>query len=776
MELKPVPGYFGLRIYLFSTILYFFLVIPFLIFIAFQSIPEIAERSNWAGGADALADSLGMAVDSGMVYSQAVTDSIIQEAVTRKAIARHGISPGTVDSIVQEAIDAGALPVQIDSIIHESLPSGNIRDGTIRGDTFATDSVAGEAVQEETDFRLFVSKGPFERYFQLLFYLLLVSYLAGLLYNLPFKRYFKHKRKKRKITEKLHAFCKKHLLTTPVVNSIILTMPNVVVILFSLIFIIVRERYEVEVEKDLFIQFFYITLVATLLEFLFVYSWWKHRVHIKYIEHLFSETELRKQVFRRKGGKIRNRLLMSSGMTTFFPLLVVLVYLILSITPVKELDLDSISPGQRKILIGPWASVINPDQKEVSLEGHEKLFYVNAVDSIIMLVGIGTGIVASLIYLLLFIKWTNQDITGPVKELLANIRSTRGGETEHYTIVRTNDEIGELAEGYNEMTRKIHQYLESISRMNRELEQKVQDRTREVVMQKEEIEAQKEEIEAQLDLTTKQRDTISRQKDQIMDSIHYAERIQSAILPPETYLSEILDDYFIFFRPRDIVSGDYYWTTQRDDKLMIAVADCTGHGVPGAFLSMLGISYMNEIVNRNESIRANRILEELRDFVITSLHQTGSKGEARDGIEISLCIIHARDGFMEYAGANRPLYLITKKDKKGKKNAVNPGYELIQIKGDRMPIGIYEQETIPFTNHEIPFQKNDTLYLFSDGYVDQLGGPKRKTFRSKYFRKLLLEIHHHPMDVQKKILMEKLEAWQGDVEQIDDILVMGVKL
>ncbi|MFO7933833.1 MAG: SpoIIE family protein phosphatase [Bacteroidales bacterium] len=774
MDHKPVPWYYGLRIYLFSTILYFFLVIPFLTFIAIQRVPDIAEKSKLAGGIGLQADSLGINADSVMVQTQAEIDSIAREALARAKTGREMITPGEIDTLLQKTMYRGK-PVreilsgeQIDSMTREAL----VRQGI---DSAVADSALQEAAHQDTTVRFFEEKGPFERYFQLLFLLILVSYLAGFLYNRPFKRYFRQKRKKRTISQKLHAFCKKQLLNTPVVNSLILTMPNVVVIIYSLVFIISENRYQGDIEKDLFIQFFYITLVATLLEFLFVYFWWKHRVHIKYIEHIFSEQELRSQVFRRKKGKIRDRLLMASGMTTFLPLLVVLVYLILSLTSIGDLELDTITPEQREILIGPIARFMNPDQGSVPAENYEKLFYVNAVDSIIMLVGIATGIMASLIYLLLFIKWTNQDITGPVKELLASIRKTRGGETEHYTIVRTNDEIGELAEGYNEMTGKIHEYLENISRMNRELEQKVEERTREVVMQKEEIEAQKEEIEAQLDLTTQQRDTITRQKDQILDSIIYAERIQSAILPPTTYLSEFLEDFFIIFRPRDIVSGDYYWTTRKNEKLMIAVADCTGHGVPGAFLSMLGISYMNEIVNRNDTIHANQILEKLRDFVINSLHQTGARKEARDGIEIALCIIHPKEGILEFSGANRPLYLIREKGKTDHGHPESKRYELIQVKGDRMPIGIYEQEALPFTNHEIPFRKNDSLYLFSDGYVDQLGGPDRKTFRSRYFRKLLLEIQDRPMEVQKKILIERLEAWQGDVEQIDDILVMGLR-
>jgi serine phosphatase RsbU (regulator of sigma subunit) len=313
------------------------------------------------------------------------------------------------------------------------------------------------------------------------------------------------------------------------------------------------------------------------------------------------------------------------------------------------------------------------------------------------------------------------------------------------------------------MTEQIHTYVENISALNRDLEEKVKERTREVLEQKEEIETQKEEIEAQLDLATMQRDTISRQKDQILDSIHYAERIQSAILPPVKLLEEYFSDYFILFRPRDIVSGDYYWARKKGQKLLVALADCTGHGVPGGFLSMLGISSMNEIVNRSKELNPARILEELREVVISSMHQTGSKGEAQDGIEIALCVFDLKQASMEYAGANRPLYLV--------RDGVVQHY-----RADRMPIGIYQQEAVSFSSHSIKLKQGDSIYLFSDGYVDQLGGPKRKTFRAIKFRKLLLEVQDQPMERQKAILLETMARWQGKVEQIDDVLVMGFQI
>jgi len=750
MAKAGVPKYFGLRIYLSSSILLFFLIFPFFVIIGFQSVPKFMaakERSN--PDSAAMIDSLGMALDSIQPDAAGLVDSL---------------------DIVGEAIALGES-------FADSIDDRNMHIGI----------QISEEEHSESDTEI-GNDGPLLNYFLFLFLGTFVSYLVGFLYNRRFKKYFRLSRRKREIPQNIEAYCNKHLFRTPWVNSFIVILPNLALIIYSVIAILAKNIFDEEVERGLFIQLFYLTLVATLLEFLFVFYWQKHRVHIKYIDHIFSPEELRVQIFRNKRGKIRNRFLIASGMTTFLPLMIVTVYLILSFTSLKSLDMESMNQEQKEILIGPWAKIFNSNQEEIQDEKYQNLFYVNAIDSIVMLAGIGSGIVVSLIYLLLFIRWTNKDISVPLKELLANIRNTRGGATENFTIVRTSDEIGELAEGYNEMTAQIHDHVERISKMNRNLEATVKERTGEVVMQKEEIEAQKEEIEAQLDLATSQRDTITRQKDQILDSIRYAERIQSAILPPIEHLSDYLTDHFILFKPRDIVSGDYYWTTQKDDKIMIAVADCTGHGVPGAFLSMLGISSMNEIVNRNESIHANQILEQLRDFVITSLHQTGSMGEAQDGIEIALCVIDTRKKVMEYAGANRPLYIVRKKGKdtpssgkKGKSARTktyegNSTHQLKHIRGDKMPIGIYDQENFAFTNHEISLERGDSLYLFSDGYVDQLGGPSRKTFRSRYFRRLLLKIQDQSMEGQKQVLVEELESWRGEVEQIDDILVIGIKI
>jgi phosphoserine phosphatase RsbU/P len=277
--------------------------------------------------------------------------------------------------------------------------------------------------------------------------------------------------------------------------------------------------------------------------------------------------------------------------------------------------------------------------------------------------------------------------------------------------------------------------IENLKEMNQTLEQQVIKRT-------EKIETQNKEIRS---------------------SIQYASKILHAMLPSSDEMQKLLPSHFILSKPKDIVSGDYYWLASKDDKVIIVVADCTGHGIPGAFMSILGISFLNEIVNKTVSIRANEILNQLSGQVIKSLHQTGNSSNARDGMEIALCVIDSRRQKLQYSGAFRPLYII--------RNS-----QLYEYKGDSMPIGIYEIEDQSFTNHEINFQTNDMIYMFSDGYIDQLGGVNRKTFRSENFKKLLINIHQMPVHEQKVILEEKFDEWRGNIEQIDDILVAGLRM
>jgi serine phosphatase RsbU (regulator of sigma subunit) len=232
---------------------------------------------------------------------------------------------------------------------------------------------------------------------------------------------------------------------------------------------------------------------------------------------------------------------------------------------------------------------------------------------------------------------------------------------------------------------------------------------------------------------------------------------------PSGELEKILPSHFILNHPKDIVSGDYYWVSRKHNRLILAVADCTGHGVPGAFMSIMGINFLNEIVSKSDTIKANEILNELRDHLIRSLGQTGQRDEARDGMEMALCVVDFNRRMIEFSGAFRPMYLISEG-------------ELRVINGDRMPIGIYNEEDVSFTNKEIPFRENDIIYLFTDGYVDQIGGLQRKTFKSKKFKELIKEICHKPLKEQKLILREEHKIWRAGHEQIDDILVLGFRL
>ena len=281
------------------------------------------------------------------------------------------------------------------------------------------------------------------------------------------------------------------------------------------------------------------------------------------------------------------------------------------------------------------------------------------------------------------------------------------------------------------------------------LANKVKVRTREVVEQKDQIE--------------KQHDEIARQKKEITDSIHYAQHIQSAILPKDETVGPLLRDYFILYKPRDIVSGDFYWIHGINGKVIAIAADCTGHGVPGAFMSMLGVSILNEIATGNDKLNAGKILDTLREHIINTLSHTGQDEEARDGMDLALSIIDFENKKLEFAGAYNPLWII--------RNG-----ELEAIKPNKMPVGLHAGEMVPFDSTELDLQSNDCIYMFSDGYADQFGGPEGKKFKTGTFKRLLLEIAENPMREQHDILDKTIQDWMENQEQVDDILVMGIRI
>ncbi len=283
-------------------------------------------------------------------------------------------------------------------------------------------------------------------------------------------------------------------------------------------------------------------------------------------------------------------------------------------------------------------------------------------------------------------------------------------------------------------------------REKRVLESKVKERTREIEYQKEEIEAQ--------------RDEIAGQNKEITDSIHYAKHIQHAVLPGKLSLEKTLPEHFILFRPRDIVSGDFYWVEQKHERIIICAADCTGHGVPGAFMSLLGLTFLNEIVNKDEILKASEILNRLRMYIINAMSHKDT--QARDGMDLSLVVIDKQINIMEYAGAYNPLLIVR-------------GGEMIEFKADKMPIGKHVGEERSFTNHKVQIQDGDMIYLFTDGFPDQFGGAKGGKYKAKPFKRLLQKISSDSVDNQEEQLDVELKSWMGDLEQVDDILVMGIR-
>ncbi len=320
-----------------------------------------------------------------------------------------------------------------------------------------------------------------------------------------------------------------------------------------------------------------------------------------------------------------------------------------------------------------------------------------------------------------------------------------------------------------------------------------------LIILNEEIHQQKEEIEAQRDEIEIQRDKIVFQNKEMTDSIKYAEMIQSAIMHPPILLNSILPESFIFFKPKDIVSGDFYWFTEIDKKIYVAAVDCTGHGVPGGFMSMLGMSFLNEIAGliklKTKDFTAADILFELRKKVIRSLNQTSLIYNAKniskdgsivkDGMDIALCIIDQEHNKINFAGANNPLYIVRKFIKPESKKAesekpVENNFQLDELKGDKMPIGAYTDNEKPFTNHVLDIEEENSYYLFSDGYADQFGGESGKKYKYNKLKEFLLSVNNKSMHEQKKLLHAEFENWTYTgtqrFDQVDDVLVVGFRI
>lgn len=278
-----------------------------------------------------------------------------------------------------------------------------------------------------------------------------------------------------------------------------------------------------------------------------------------------------------------------------------------------------------------------------------------------------------------------------------------------------------------------------------------------------EIKKQHDILKAEKHKAVSHRDIILQQQTKLVEDLEYAQFVQHAILPSTDVFKELFRSYFVFNKPKNIVSGDFYWITQKNGKTFIAVGDCTGHGLSGALMTMAGAAFLNEIVNYSPHFDASKILNELRIKVIQLLNQKGNIGEAANGMDIALCIIDNNSNTIEFSGANNSIYLVHNN-------------ELEALKGDRMPIGFYFNNDQPFSKFILNFSEGDYLYLFTDGYPDQFGGPLEQKFRYNQFKELILKVSSLPdMQSQYNLINNVMEDWMHGHEQVDDMLIVGLQ-
>jgi sigma-B regulation protein RsbU (phosphoserine phosphatase) len=369
----------------------------------------------------------------------------------------------------------------------------------------------------------------------------------------------------------------------------------------------------------------------------------------------------------------------------------------------------------------------------------------------------------TLVLVIILIYFKTKIITDPIQKLVLKVNRITHGHLNERAEEIGNNEITTLSKQFNVMIEELEGYYN-------ELEQKVEERTREIQQQKEEISAQRDAIEDQRNMLADKNDSleeaykeIQAQKKHTTDSIIYAKRIQNAILPPKSLIEKIVPNHFLLYKPKDIVSGDFYWADKAQGKAIIAAVDCTGHGVPGAFMSIIGSNQLDYAVRTKKAKTAGEILDSLNEGVENALRQEIGHVNIRDGMDISLCMIDFKTNELEFAGANNPLYLV--------RNG-----ELFTYKADKNAIGSYgEYPDKKYTNHEIKLQKDDVIYIFSDGYADQFGGPKGRKFMYSNFKELLTKLAPLSVEEQQIKLDDEFEQWRGKEVQVDDILVIGIK-
>jgi len=358
--------------------------------------------------------------------------------------------------------------------------------------------------------------------------------------------------------------------------------------------------------------------------------------------------------------------------------------------------------------------------------------------------------VGALIIIITLIYRKTRNITNPIRKLVTNVNRIADGNLSERAEVAGNNEITTLSQKFNVM-------IEQLEELYTDLDKKVKERTAQVVAQKEEIETQRDELE-------KHRDQLAEQQKHIMDSITYAKRLQNAILPTHDYIKDLFPDYFIVFHPKDVVSGDIYWFNQLNGKRYFSAIDCTGHGVPGAMVSMVGHNWLEYAVKDLKLERPVDILGALNAGVTSTFKETDEDGAVKDGMDLALCSVDYKTMKLEFAGAYNPAIII--------RNG-----ELFQLKGDKCPIGAFSRRAATgYTHQEMDIQKGDMVYVFSDGYADQFGGDDGRKFLIANFKKLLIDVHTLPVEQQKLKLQQTFFDWMKYENQLDDILVVGIRI
>lgn len=734
--------YYAIRIFIFPLLLYFLLVLPIQGIMTLKNVPDFVKKYR-------LADTVSRPVSN--------------------------INADTLNAHCNDSVNPACIVKHVDSIAHKVVKDGIHKHNGIYLN-YSSDTVSlGASLDIGGNDGAFNKSDDYDRQIG---WIMFFCFLVGVSFNFPFRIYFRRLRKGKTNSDKLRRYVRKYLQYTPHINSGIYALGFLILHITSIY--ILNHGLCDPLEHRLFKNLLIISIGSSVLTVLFVYQWQKHRVQFKYLEHIYSKEELERNIYKTKRSHtIKTRLWLITLFTTILPLTIVIYYFVSGISTVEDSGIKTLTPEHLKLLLGKFYDLIVTDTQICTIENGIKFPYVTSVDVVFTMSGITVSTITAIIYIIFLVNWTAKSINIPVQNLLENMKKAGENNLSAMSLVRTNDEMGNLSEGFNQMAGKIKMYIEEISEMNRNLEQKVADRTAEVVQQKEEIETQRDLILEKNEELIQQQEEIISQKDEIelqkkileeknkniTDSIRYARRIQKAMLPSPEELFQIIGEHFIFYRPKDIVSGDFYWVREIDENnYLFIVADCTGHGVPGAFMSIVGNNILNRAVIEQKLYKPNEVLNFLSSELKYMLRRDYEDSNVSDGMDITICLINRKSYEIELAGVHNPLYLIRSK-------------ELLIFKTDSFSVG--DNFTVDFSgynNIKIQAQAGDIIYLFSDGFVDQFGGKEKRKYLSKNFRNTLVEISNLSLKEQQEMLLRIFEYWRGELEQTDDVLIAGIKL